>query len=192
MSPAAEALALRVMATAFDALRDHLPSPDPPDRNPDLITISHLVSDFGRTVSDLSDEVLFRAANDNPSDAQQRAMRGFGATMPRAGRALDALATVYQELVFLHWAGHQAPNANLRDGQQDARRVIREQFCEAHDALCDAATGLRLTADRISSPTPRCQAAHIRSPQRAATAGTPPPALPPAPAATPDPRGRGR
>ncbi|WP_405746728.1 hypothetical protein OG422_27375 [Streptomyces sp. NBC_01525] len=80
-----DALALRAMASAFDAQRGKLPVEGDPHRSPDGVAIARQISELGKLISDLGNDVLFRTADHGREARTLRVIDGFaGAVRLRA------------------------------------------------------------------------------------------------------------
>jgi hypothetical protein len=80
-TPLSDALALRATAFAFDAQRGKLPVPGDPHRSPDVVAVARQISELGKLVTDLGDEVLFRAADQGQAPHTARVITDFAAAV---------------------------------------------------------------------------------------------------------------
>lgn len=177
-----DALALRATASGFDAVRSNLPVIGDSQRSLDGVTVARQLSDLGTLITDLADEVLHRAAEQNRDGHTPPAIVGFAAAVRPACEAASALGAVAHRLSVLHQSGHlhQEPGA-----QQVDRLVMGNPLGAADNALRETADSLRASAAAISLPSVRTQAARSRSTTAAAS-----PAPPSATAPAADPPGR--
>ncbi|GAA3168097.1 MULTISPECIES: hypothetical protein [Streptomyces] len=58
-----DALALRATASAFDAQRAKLPIEGDPHRSPDGVSVARQISELGKLITNLGNDVLFRTAD---------------------------------------------------------------------------------------------------------------------------------
>ncbi|MFM9706532.1 hypothetical protein [Streptomyces galilaeus] len=89
-TPISDALALRATASAFDAQRGKLPVPGDPHRSPDAVAVALQISELGKLIADLGDEVLFRAAGQDQAPRTARVITSFAAAVEPAGEAASA------------------------------------------------------------------------------------------------------
>ena len=189
MSSPSPAHTLRAAAFAFDAQRGKLPVAADPHRSPEPTFVSRQISELGKLVADLSDEVASRAVYDSTAPGEARVATAFAAALEPAGQAIAALGTVSHQLAFVDhtWARRHEPD--LRDVHDRIPEVIEDALAEADTALQDAATALHSAATSIAQPTLRLKAALSRTPtvvansSRVPTTG-PAPATPRAAATT--------
>ncbi|MEU9411842.1 hypothetical protein AB0E08_39960 [Streptomyces sp. NPDC048281] len=174
-TPLSDALALRAMAFAFDAQRGKLPVPGDPHRSPDVVTVARQISELGKLVTDLGDEVLFRAADQNQAPHTARVITNFAAVVEPAGEAASALGAVAHQLAFLNQTESLRDQPDARDAREAAVRVIEEALATADAALHDRANSLYAASATASPPSARLQAARSRSATTARSPGPPPP-----------------
>lgn len=179
-TPFSDALALRATASVFDAQRGKLPSPGDLHRSPDSVAIAKQISELGQLITDLGDEVLFRAVAQDQEAHAARVITSFAAAVQPAGEAASALGTVAHQLSFLHRTEHLREQPYARDARETAARVMDDALGLADTALREAADSLHAASATIAPPPMRLQAARHRS---TTAAPAPPPAG--APAATP-------
>ncbi|MFG2370516.1 hypothetical protein ACGFY9_03450 [Streptomyces sp. NPDC048504] len=190
-TPVSETLALRAMASAFDAQRGKLPVPGDPWRSPDPVAVAQQISELGALITDLGDEVLFRTTDQGQEPHTVRAIVGFAAALEPAGRAASALGSVAHQLSFLDQTEHLRDQPDARDAREAATRVLSDAVDAADTALREAADSLHSASATISAPNVRLQAARSRSTTKAPTPVSPP-TPPPSAAAPADRTARGR
>ncbi|WP_399094133.1 hypothetical protein ACGH2B_25030 [Streptomyces sp. BBFR2] len=173
-----DALALRAMASAFDAQRGKLPVEGDPHRSPDGVTVARQISELGKMITDLGNDLLFRAADQGRDAHTLRVIDGFAGAVRPAGEAASALGAVAHQLSFLDLTEHHRDQPDVRDAREAATQVVGESLETADHVLRDAANSLHIAAEAVSPQSARLQAARRRS---ALAASASPPA--PAPAA---------
>ncbi|MGW7730870.1 hypothetical protein [Streptomyces canus] len=178
-SPLSDALALRATASAFDAQRGKLPVPADPHRSPDAVAVARQISELGKLITELGDEVLLRATN-------------FAAAVEPAGEAASALGAVAHQLAFLNQTASLLDQPDARDAREAAVQVMEEALATADAALHDGANSLHSASATVSRPSVRLQAARSRSATIAPAPGSPPPGGTTAVAAPSDRIARGR
>ncbi|MGW6207473.1 hypothetical protein ACWF9B_28040 [Streptomyces sp. NPDC055089] len=112
-NPVSDALSLRAMAWEFDAQRGKLPQPGDPNRSPGNITVARQLSDLGKLITDLADEVLHHAAEQNREGRTSSAISDFAAAIGPAGEAASALGAVAHQLSFLDQTEPSATSPTL-------------------------------------------------------------------------------
>ncbi|MGW3715626.1 hypothetical protein ACWD8L_00585 [Streptomyces sp. NPDC005133] len=142
--PISNALALRATASAFDAQRGKPPMAGDPHRSPDIAAVARQISELGKLITDLGDEVLFRAADQDQAPRTARVISNFAEAIMPAGEAASALGSV----------AHQLASADA--------------------SVHDAANPLHASSGTVSSPSVRLQAARNRSIAAAPAPGLPP------------------
>ncbi|MDX3583401.1 hypothetical protein [Streptomyces europaeiscabiei] len=191
-TPLSDALALRATASAFDAQRGKLPVLGDPHRSPDVVAVARQISELGKLVSDLGDEVLFRAADQEQAPHTARVITNFAAAVEPAGEAASALGAVAHQLAFLNQTESLRDQPDARDAREAAVRVMEEALASAGAALLDGANSLHAASATVSPPSARLQAAHSRSATIARSPGPPPPNVTAAAAVPSDRITRGR
>ncbi|WP_078623129.1 hypothetical protein [Streptomyces prunicolor] len=176
-TPIADALALRATASVFDAQRRKLPGPGGLHRSPDSVAVAKQISELGQLITDLGDEVLFRAAAQGQEAHAARVITSFAAAVRPAGEAASALGAVAHQLSFLHQTEHLGNQPDARDAREAAARVMDDALGAADTALREAADSLRAASATVTPPAVRLQAARHRS-----TTATPAPPSADAPA----------
>ncbi|MEU0815178.1 hypothetical protein [Streptomyces mirabilis] len=178
-TPVSDALALRAKASAFDAQRGKLPVSQDPHRLPDSVAVARQISELGELITDLGDEVLFRAADPDREAHTARVITSFSAAVGPAGEAASALGAVAHQLSFLEQTEHLRDLPDARDAREAATRVMDDALGMADTALREAADSLHAASATVSPPSVRFHAARSRS-TTAAPAAVPPPAGAPA------------
>ncbi|MDX3121395.1 hypothetical protein [Streptomyces scabiei] len=191
-TPFSDALALRATAFAFDAQRGKLPVPGDPHRSPEAVAAARQISELGKLVTELGDEVLFRAAARVQAPHTARVITSFAAAVEPAGEAASALGAVAHQLAFLNQTESLRDQPDARDAREAAVRVMEEALATAGAALHDGANSLHAASATVSPPTARLQAARSRSATTAHSPGPPPPNVTAAVAAPSDRVARGR
>ncbi|KPI14560.1 hypothetical protein OK006_3256 [Actinobacteria bacterium OK006] len=181
-TPVSDALALRAKASAFDAQRGKLPVSADPHRSPDSVAVARQISELGELITDLGDEVLFRAADPDREAHTARVITSFSAAVGPAGEAGSALGAVAHQLSFLEQTEHLR---DLPDAREAATRVMDDALGMADTALREAADSLHAASATVSPPSVRLHAARSRS-ATAAPAAAPPPSGASAAAVPPD------
>ncbi|MFE2559713.1 hypothetical protein ACFXGT_27535 [Streptomyces sp. NPDC059352] len=187
-----DALAIRATASAFDAQRGKLPVPGDPHRLPSSVAVTQQISELGKLITELGDEILFRTVNKEHGSRTSLAMSRFSAAVRPAGEAAAALGEVAKQLAFLEETEHLHERPDARDAREAAGWVIDEALGMADTALREAADSLHAASTAVSPPSSRLRAALTRTTTpvyEAAPAATeaPPAATPVAPRAV---RGR--
>ncbi|KOV68275.1 hypothetical protein ADL00_14000 [Streptomyces sp. AS58] len=191
-TPLSDALALRATAFAFDAQRGKLPVPGDPHRSPDVVAVARQISELGKLVTTLGDEVLFRAAAQVQAPHTARVITSFAAAVEPAGEAASALGAVAHQLAFLNQTESLRDQPDARDAREAAVRVMAEALATAGAALHDGANSLYAASATVCPPSARLQAARSRSVTTARSPEPPPPNVTTAPAAPSDRIARGR
>ncbi|MET7678983.1 hypothetical protein [Streptomyces sp. NPDC005423] len=191
-APISDALALRATASAFDAQRGKLPVVGDPHLSPDAVAVARQISELGKLITDLGDEILFRATHQNQAPHTARVITNFAAAVEPAGEATSALGAVADQLTFLNQTESMRDQPDARDARQAAVRVIEEALATADAALHDGANSLYAASATVSPLSVRLQAARSRSTTAAPSPGFPPPDATTTAAATSDRIARGR
>ncbi|MDX2525226.1 hypothetical protein [Streptomyces europaeiscabiei] len=173
-SPISDALALRATASAFDAQRGKLPVPGDPHRSPDAVAVARQISELGKLITGLGDEVLFRAADHDQSPHSARVITSFAAAVEPAGEAASALGAVAHQLAFLNQTERLRDRPDARDAREAAVRVMEEALATADATLRDGANSLHSASATVSPPVraaPECpQPVHNRHARSGAAA----------------------
>ncbi|MET8325196.1 hypothetical protein [Streptomyces sp. NPDC005181] len=173
-APLSDALALRATASTFDAQRGKLPVPGDPHRSPDAVAVARQISELGKLITDLGDELLFRAADPDQAPHTARVITNFAAAVELAGEATSAVGAVAHQLAFLNQTESLRDQPDARDARETAVRVMEEALATADAALHDGANSLHSASTTVSPASVRLQAACSRS-----TTAAPAPELPP-------------
>ncbi|MEU3792979.1 hypothetical protein ACFWA4_30105 [Streptomyces sp. NPDC060011] len=174
-TPISDALALRATASAFDAQRGKLPVPGDPHRSPDAVSVALQICELGKLITDLGDEVLFRAADQDQAPHTARVITSFAAAVEPAGEAASALGGVAHQLAFLNQTESLRGQPDARDAREAAVRVMEDALTTADAALHDGANSLHSASATVSPPSVRLQAARSRSTTATPAPGPPPP-----------------
>ncbi|XEC32567.1 hypothetical protein JAO84_05255 [Streptomyces fradiae] len=147
------------MASNFDAQRGKLPVPGDPHRLPGSIAVARQISELGKLLTELGDEVLFRTVDKSPGSSTSLTVSGFSAAVRPAGEAASALGEVAEQLAFLERTEHLHDLPDSRDAREAAGRVIDEALGTADTALRGAADSLHAASTAVSPPSRRLRAA---------------------------------
>ncbi|MFD7070603.1 hypothetical protein ACFV97_25595 [Streptomyces sp. NPDC059913] len=157
--PLSDALAIRATARSFDAQRGKLPVPDDPHRLPSSIGVAQQISELGKLITELGEEVLSRAVGKGRHSPTTLAFSCFADAVRPAGEAATALGEVAKQLAFLERTEHLHERAYTRDARESAGQVISEALGAADAALRDAANTLHSASTAVSPPSSRLRAA---------------------------------
>ncbi|RSS33617.1 hypothetical protein [Streptomyces sp. WAC08241] len=185
-----DVLALRATASGFDAVRGTLSAAGGPDRPLDAVAVARQLSVLGTLLTDVVDEVLFRAAEQKRDGHTPPAVMGFAAAVQPACQAISALGVVAHQLSARDQAGHLGDEPGAQDAGDVDRLVISNALGMADQALRETSEGLRAAAETISPSSTRVEAARSRSTTAAPSPTPPSPTVPPA--APPGRNSRGR
>ncbi|MFD4337884.1 hypothetical protein ACFWPP_11925 [Streptomyces anulatus] len=185
-----DALALRATASGFDAVRGKLSVARDRDRPLDSVTVARQLSALGTLLTELADEVLFRAAEQRRDGHTAPAIMGFAAAVVPACQAASALGAVAHQLSARDQAGHLGDEPGAQDACDVDRLVMGNALGMANKALRETSEGLRAAAAAISPSSARTDAARSRSTTAAPSPSPPSPTV--SPAAPPGRTGRGR
>jgi hypothetical protein len=191
-TPISDALALRAVASAFDAQRGKLPTLGDPHRSPDAVAVARQISELGKLITDLGDDVLFRAAGQDQAPHAARVIINFAAAIEPAGKAASALGAVAHQLAFLNQTESLRDRPDARDAREAAVRVMEDALATADATLHDAANSLYSASATVSPPSVRLQAARSRSTNAIPAPGQLPPGVTTAVASSSDRIARGR
>jgi len=123
-TPFSDALALRATASVFDAHRGKLPGLGDLPRSPDSVAVAKQISELGQLITELGDEVLFRASAQDQEAHAARVITGFAAAVRPVGEAAAALGAVAHQLSFMHQTEHLRDQPDARDAREAAARVM--------------------------------------------------------------------
>ncbi|MYV69530.1 hypothetical protein GT043_27015 [Streptomyces sp. SID2131] len=182
-----DVLALRATASGFDAVRAKLPDTGNPDRPLDNVTIAFQLSTLGTLLTELADEVLHRAAEQNRKGHTAPAVMGFALAVQPACQAASALGSVALRLTARDQTKHLGNGWGYEEHDQ---LVMGNALAMADQALRETSEGLRATAETISSSSARVEAARSRSTTAGPSPTPPAPTVPPT--APPGRNSRGR
>nr|WP_239070075.1 MULTISPECIES: hypothetical protein [unclassified Streptomyces] len=174
---------MRATASAFDAQRGKLPVLDDPHRSPEPIAVCRQISELGKLITDLSDEVLFRVGADDTAAHTPRVVTAFASAIEPACEAAAALGAVSHQLALLQQAWPYRHKPDTRDAHDTAIHAVKDALTAAEGALWDAASPLHAASAAIAPPSIRLQAARSRSTTTAPGPGPLPPASPSMPLA---------
>lgn len=130
---------------------------------PDLVTASHHLAALTGLVKDLSDEVLFRATDNDPGLDLGPVIAAYTSASAPAGRAVNNYTEAFEQLGFLRRYAEAPATADLRDARQAAFNVVQDRLDLTVDSLQETFVTLRHAADRIDGTPPRVLAALCRS-----------------------------
>jgi hypothetical protein len=171
-----DALALRATAAAIDTQRRSLPGPASRSRMPDLLAVARQISQLGKLITDLGDEVLFRSAERDRETSTGQVVTSFASALRPVGEAASSLGEVAHQLAFLDRTEHLRNQPDARDAGEAAVRVIDDALDMTGLALREAAGSLHAASAAMSPPSVRLQAARSRSSNTVAVPGPVPPA----------------
>lgn len=154
---------LYAAASEFDEFRSQITIPGAPSGLPDLVTASKQLAMLTGLVKDLSDEVLFRAVDDDPGLDFGPTIYAYTAAAVPAGRAMENYTAAYAQFGFLRRFTDAPDSGDLRDGREAAFRVVQERMVYVRDNLKEVSNTLRGSADRLDGTPPRILAALSRS-----------------------------
>ncbi|MFG2504620.1 hypothetical protein ACGFOW_03850 [Streptomyces rubiginosohelvolus] len=179
-TPVSDARALRAAAENFDALRGKLPIPGDPLRGPDSVTVAKQISELGKRITALGDEILFRTASPDLDDHTARVVMGFTVAVEPAGEVASALGSVAHQLSFLERTEHLRDQPDAMDAREAATLVIGDALGLADASLRDASYSLYAAAAAASPPSRQLRAARSRSTTAAPLPAAAPSNVPPA------------
>lgn len=173
---------LYALADEADSLRRRLPTSPLPDHPLGLVAASHQLRAARALHARLSEEVLFRIVDAaRPVSREHRRLVGaLSSAAASAGRALQGLTEVYEQLGFLYRFADHPDSPDLRDARQAAGRVIEDRLDEAREALLETELTLRRASEDLLTPSPHTTAARSRTTTDAPVAAPRPTATPPA------------
>ncbi len=158
-----DALALRALASAFDAQRGKLPVVGDRHRSPEPVLVARQLGELNTLSTELADEVLFRTDAADTAPGAARIVTAFASAIGPAGRASAALGEVSHQLAFLSQTWPMRDKPDVRDVREAATHVIEDSLADAESALRDAADVLHAESTTIAQPSLRLQAARARS-----------------------------
>ncbi|MEW2305391.1 hypothetical protein AB0958_36480 [Streptomyces sp. NPDC006655] len=154
---------LYAVAREFAQLRGQITVPEAPSDLLDLATASRQLATLTGLVKDLSDEVLFRAVDEDPGLDFGPVIDAYTSAAVPAGRAMENYTEAYAQFGFLRRFAEAPDSADLRDARAAAFRVVQERMELVRDDLQEVSDTLRGAADRLEGTPPRILAALSRS-----------------------------
>ncbi|MGA5631428.1 hypothetical protein [Streptomyces lydicamycinicus] len=154
---------LYAVAHEFDKLHSEISVPGTPSELPDLPTSSKHLAALTGLIKDLSDEVVFRVAEDDPGLDLGPVIYAYTSAASLAGQATENYTEAYVQLGFLRRYADATETKELRDARHAAFLIVQERTETVRGDLADAARGLRCSADRLDGTPPRILAALSRS-----------------------------
>ncbi|MGW2702374.1 hypothetical protein [Streptomyces sp. NPDC001340] len=154
---------LYAVAREFDQLRVQITIPQAWSDLLDLDTASRQLTTLTGLVKDLSDEVLFRAVDEDPGLDFGPVIDAYTSAAVPAGRAMENYTEAYAQFGFLRRFASAPDSADLRDARAAAFRVVQERMELVRDDLQEVSDTLRGAADRLYGTPPRMLAALSRS-----------------------------
>ncbi|MFJ8532848.1 hypothetical protein [Streptomyces sp. NPDC093591] len=154
---------LYAVAREFDQLRVQITIPQAASDLLDLVTASRQLTTLTGLVKDLSDEVLFRAVDDDPGLDFGPVIDAYTSAAVPAGRAMENYTEAYAQFGFLRRFAEAPESADLRDARAAAFHVVQERMELVRDDLQEVSDTLRGAADRLDGTPPRVLAALSRS-----------------------------
>lgn len=154
---------LYLVAREFHELRAQIAVPQAPSGLLDLVAASEQLARLTRLVKDLSDEVLFRAVDENPGLDFGPVIDAYTSAAVPAGRAMENYTEAYAQFGFLRRFAEAPNSADLRDAREAAFRVVQERMELVRNDLQEVSDSLRGGADRLDGTPPRVLAALSRS-----------------------------
>ncbi|MBK6016656.1 hypothetical protein [Streptomyces sp. MBT53] len=154
---------LYAVAREFDQLRAQISVPQVPSDLLDLVAASQQLATLTGLVKDLSDEVLFRAVDEDPGLDFGPVIDAYTSATVPAGRAMENYTEAYAQFGFLRRFAEAPDSADLRDARAAAFRVVQERMELVRDDLHEVSDTLRGAADRLDGTPPRVLAALSRS-----------------------------
>ncbi|MFC4607757.1 hypothetical protein ACFO9E_08005 [Streptomyces maoxianensis] len=154
---------LYAVAREFDELRSQITIPGAPSGLPDLVTASKQLATLTGLVKDLSDEVLFRAVDDDPGLDSRPTIYVYTTAAVPASRAVENYTEAYAQFGFLRRFAEAPDSPDLRDAREAAFRVVQERMVDVRENLQEVSNTLRGSAHRLDGTAPRILAALSRS-----------------------------
>ncbi|MEV3853156.1 hypothetical protein AB0J38_02395 [Streptomyces sp. NPDC050095] len=183
---------LYAMAREFDGLRAEILGSYTSRSLPDLTSAAQHLTTLTNLVKDVSDAVLFRAADTDPGLDFGPVILAYTSAADTAGHALASYTEAFAQLGFLRRYKEYRPNPDLQDARRAAFAVTQDGLDNTVGNLQETADSLRRSSDRIDGTPPRVLAALSRSSSPANSIYRVPAMAPAAPAMrlayTPEPR----
>lgn len=154
---------LYLVAQEFHELRAQIAVPQAPSGLLDLVAASEQLATLTRLVKDLSDEVLFRAVDEDPRLDFGPVIDAYTSAAVPAGRAMENYTEAYAQFGFLRRFAEAPNSADLRDAREAAFRVVQERMELVRNDLQEVSDSLQGGADRLDGTPPRVLAALSRS-----------------------------
>ncbi|OCC13954.1 hypothetical protein [Streptomyces sp. PTY087I2] len=148
------------------------------------MTVAKQISELGKRITALGDEILFRTASPDLDDHTTRVVRGFAVAVEPAGEVASALGSVAHQLSFLERTEHLRDQPDAMDAREAATLVIGDALGLADASLRDASYSLYAAAAAASPPSRQLRAARSRSTTAAPLPAAAPSTVPPAAAAS--------
>jgi hypothetical protein len=154
---------LYAVASEFEQLRSEIVRSYTQSSLPDLVTASRHLNALTGLVKDLSDEVLFRATDNDPGLDFGPVIAAYAGASAPAGRAVNNYTEAFEQLGFLRRYAEAPSTPEFRDARQSAFAVAQDRLDLAVDSLQETFLALRRDADHIDGTPPRVLAALSRS-----------------------------
>ncbi|MFG3363537.1 hypothetical protein ACGF0K_00990 [Streptomyces sp. NPDC048156] len=154
---------LYLVAREFHELHSQITVPHAATGFLDLVTASKQLATLTGLIKDLSDEVLFRAVDEDPGLDFGPVIDAYTSAAVPAGRAMENYTEAYAQFGFLRRFAEAPDSADLRDAREAAFRVIQERMQLVRNDLQEVSDSLRGAADRLDGTPPRVLAASSRS-----------------------------
>ncbi|MCG3039018.1 hypothetical protein ACLIYM_09760 [Streptomyces fenghuangensis] len=186
---AEDAEALYEMALRFDTERKHLSFPEYHGRLPNLVEVSQRLSGLGELLTEVSDEVLFRATAPEQTESQRQTVGVFTAAAAHVRQAIRLVSDAHYHLAVPQGTvgGPDAPD------RAESATVAGERLDEARLAILTGGFLLHRAAEQqslLSSRAARSRSALPGLPRSSGQASAARPAHSPAPASSPTSRHR--
>ncbi|WP_406133197.1 hypothetical protein [Streptomyces zaomyceticus] len=154
---------LYAVAHEFEQIRHAVVGSYTANSLPDLVTASRHLAALTGLMKDLSDEVLFRATDDDSGLDFGPVIAAYTSASAPAGRAVTNYTEAFEQLGFLRRHAETPASADLRDARQAAFDVAHDRLDLTVDSLQETFVALLRTADQIDGTPPRVLAALSRS-----------------------------
>ncbi|MEV1026653.1 hypothetical protein [Streptomyces sp. NPDC050264] len=154
---------LYAMAREFEGLRAEILGSYTSRSLPDLTSASHHLTTLTSLVKDVSDAVLFRAADTDPGLDFGPVILAYTSAADPAGHALASYTEAFAQLGFLRRYEEGRPTPDLQDARRAAFAVSQDGLDNAVGKLEETVDSLRRSSDRIDGTPPRVLAALSRS-----------------------------
>lgn len=154
---------LYALAREFEHLRTEVVRSYTHSSLPSLSAASHHLGALTGLVKDLSDEVLFRATDNDPGLDFGPVIAAYTSASAPAGRAMNNYTEAFEQLGFLRRYAEAPSSADLHDARQSAFNVTQDCLDLTVASLQETFDALRGAANRIDGTPPRALAALSRS-----------------------------